>query len=122
MRDGHYPIWGPVHFFAAVGDGVPVSPGAQAFVSIVSVPNIAQALIDAFIGSSLVPSCAMLVQRSSELGDVAAFSPPFECGCYFEASPDVNGSAPPECARCNTANDCNDPTRPACNLGYCEAQ
>jgi hypothetical protein len=122
VRDGHYPIWGPLHFFAAVSAGVPASPGAQAFVSVVSVPNIAQALVDAFIGSSLVPSCAMSVQRSSELGNVSAYAAPFQCGCYFEASPDVNGAASPGCARCTTANDCTDPARPACNLGYCEAQ
>jgi hypothetical protein len=122
VRDGHYPIWGPLHFFASVADGVPVSAGAQAFVSVVSVPNIPQALLDAFIGSSLVPACAMTVQRTSELGDVSAYSSPFQCGCYFEASPYVNGAAPPECTHCNTANDCTDPKRPACNLGYCEVQ
>jgi hypothetical protein len=122
VRDGHYPIWGPLHFFAAVSDGVPASAAAQAFVSIVSVPNIPQALLDAFIGSSLVPSCAMSVQRTSELGPLSTYSAPFQCGCYFEASPDVNGSPPPGCNPCNTANDCTDPTRPACNLGYCEVQ
>jgi hypothetical protein len=122
VRDGHYPIWGPVHFFTAVDNGVPVSPGAQAFVSVVSVPNVQQALLDAFIGSSLVPGCAMSVQRSSELGPLSPYSPPFQCGCYFEASPSVNGAAPPECTRCTTPNDCTDPRRPACNLGYCEVQ
>ncbi len=122
VRDGHYPIWGPLHFFTAVSNGVPVSPAAQAFVSVVSVPNIPQGLLDAFIGASLVPSCAMAVQRGSELGDLSTYSPPFQCGCYFEASPSVNGSAPAECARCNTAADCTDPSRPACNLGYCEVQ
>jgi hypothetical protein len=122
VRDGHYPIWGPIHFFTAVNDGVPVSAAAQAFVSVVSVPDIPQALLDAFIGSSLVPTCAMQVQRSSELGALSTYKPPFECGCYFEASPDVNGAPPAGCMRCNTANDCTDPTRPACNLGYCEAQ
>lgn len=122
IRDGHYPIWGPVHFFARVSSGVPVSPGAQAFVSIVSVPNVPQKLLDAFIGSSLIPSCAMSVQRSSELGALSAYSPPFQCGCYFEASPAVNAAAPQGCQKCTTSNDCNDPTRPACNLGYCEVQ
>jgi hypothetical protein len=122
VRDGHYPIWGPVHFFTAVSGGVPVSPSAQAFVSVVSVPNIPQALLDAFIASSLVPTCAMSVQRSSELGDLSTYSPPFQCGCYFEASPTVNGAAPSTCAPCKTGNDCTDPTHPACNLGYCEVQ
>ncbi len=122
VRDGHYPIWGPVHFFAATSNGVPVSAAAQAFVSIVSVPNIPQHLLDAFIGSSLVPSCAMSVTRSTELGPLSTYTPPFECGCYFEASPDVSGVAPPGCARCGTATDCTDPQRPACNLGFCEVQ
>lgn len=120
VRDGHYPIWGPVHFFAAVSEGVPTSAGAQAFVSVVSVPNVPKTLLDAFIGSSLVPSCAMNVARSEELGPLSTFEPPFGCGCYFEAS--LNGAASPGCAACATASDCTDPTRPACNLGYCEIQ
>jgi hypothetical protein len=122
VRDGHYPIWGPIHFFAATSNGVPVSAAAQAFVSIVSVPSIPQPLLDAFIDSSLVPSCAMTVQRSSELGPLSAYTPPFECGCYFDASPAVNGVAPAGCARCATASDCTDPAHPACNLGFCEVQ
>jgi hypothetical protein len=122
VRDGHYPIWGPVHFFTSVSNGVPVSPAAQAFVSVVSVPNVPQALLDAFIGSSLVPSCAMSVQRSNELGPLTTYSAPFECGCYFEASPSTNGVAPSECAHCSSAADCTNPARPACNLGYCEVQ
>lgn len=119
VRDGHYPIWGPVHFFTNIMNGVP-SPAAQAFVSVVSVPNIPKQLLDAFIASSLVPECAMRVQRTSELGDLSSFSPPFGCGCYFEAS--VDGSPPSDCAPCNTANDCTDSAHPACNLGYCETQ
>jgi hypothetical protein len=120
VRDGHYPIWGPIHFFTAVSSGVPVSPAAEAFVSVVSVPNLAQQLLDAFITASLVPTCAMMVQRTAELGPLSSYTPPFECGCYFQAS--LNGSPPSTCAKCNTANDCTDPTHPACNLGYCEVQ
>lgn len=120
VRDGHYPIWGPIHFFAAVSNGIPVSAAASSFVSAVAVPNVAQQLLDAFIGSSLVPSCAMAVQRTSELGPLSTYSSPFQCGCYFDAS--VNGVADPGCTKCNTSNDCSDPQRPACNLGYCEVQ
>jgi hypothetical protein len=122
VRDGHYPVWGPLHFFAAVNNGDAVSPGAQAFVSVVAVPNVPQTLLDAFIGSSLVPSCAMSVERGTELGPLSAYAAPFQCGCYFESSPDVNGTAPPGCTPCITGNDCVDPTRPACNLGFCETQ
>jgi len=120
VRDGHYPIWGPLHFFAALANGVPVSPAAQAFVSTVSVPNLPKPLLDAFIGSSLVPTCAMSVQRSSELGPVSQYAAPYQCGCYFEAS--VNGETSAGCTACVTSNDCADPARPACNLGYCEVQ
>jgi ABC-type phosphate transport system substrate-binding protein len=120
VRDGHYPIWGPIHFFAAVSGGVPVSPAAEAFVNVVSVPNLAQQLLDAFIAASLVPTCAMLVERSAELGPLSTYTPPFGCSCYFQAS--LNGSPPSTCAPCKTANDCTDPSHPACNLGYCEVQ
>src|SRR5262249_52957057 len=89
VRDGHYPIWGPLHFFASVTDGVPNSAGAQAFVSVVSVPRLQKELLDAFIASSLVPPCAMMVHRESELGPLASYAPPFMCGCYFESQADL---------------------------------
>lgn len=120
VRDGHYPIWGPLHFFTTVSNGIPTSAAAAAFVSLVSVPNLAKQLLDAFIGASLVPTCAMKVQRSAELGPLSSYAPPFHCGCYFDAN--VNGSAGPDCAKCGTASDCVDPKHPACNLGYCEVQ
>jgi hypothetical protein len=122
VRDGHYPIWGPLHFYAAVSSGIPVSAGAQAFVSVVTVPDLPKALLDASIAASLVPTCAMTVQRSSELGALSAYAPSFQCGCYFEANPNVNGVPPPGCTPCRTASDCANPARPACNLGYCEVQ
>lgn len=123
VRDGHYPIWGPVHFFASVQNATPISPAAAAFVNVVAVPDLERQLVDAFIASSLVPSCAMMVTRSTELGALASYSPPFHCGCYFEAS--VNSlkapDAPDGCPRCATSNDCP-ASRPACNLGFCEVQ
>jgi hypothetical protein len=120
VRDGHYPIWGPVHFFAAASEGIPVSPAAAAFMSVVGVPNLSRQLLDAFVGSSLVPECAMRVRRTVELGPLSAYVPTFGCSCYFEAS--VGAATPAGCARCRTAGDCADPRRPACNLGYCEVQ
>jgi hypothetical protein len=124
VRDGHYPIWGPLHFFAAVENAVPVSPAAAAFTNTILVPAVQQSLLDAFIASSLVPSCAMRVTRTTELGSLSSYASPFQCGCYFDAS--VNGitapASPPGCTRCVTTNDCTDPTRPACNLGFCETQ
>jgi hypothetical protein len=121
VRDGHYPIWGPLHFFTNVSDGLPVSQGAQAFVSVATVARIPTELLDAFIGASLVPTCAMKVQRSSELGDLSGFVPPYQCGCYFESKLN-SGVAPAGCQPCVGAADCTSSARPACNNNFCEAQ
>ncbi len=121
VRDGHYPIWGPIHFFAETSGGTPASAGAQAFLGVVSVPNLPPTLLDAFIGASLVPSCAMSVQRTSELGALSTYVPPVQCYCHFEAT--VDGVVPPGCTPCPAGPvQCTNPARPACNLGYCEAQ
>lgn len=120
VRDGHYSIWGPVHFFAQVTGGIPNSSAAAALVTRFTVSKLEQSLLDAIIKSGLVPSCAMTVKRSTEMGPLQAFSPPAACGCYFEATvPD--GQAPASCKPCSGPADCSG-DRPACNNGYCEAQ
>jgi hypothetical protein len=118
VRDGHYPIWGPLHFFTRTASGAPVSRGAQILVSLVSAPDVQAVLLDAFIDEGWVPACAMSVQRNSELGSLSAYSPPFQCGCHFEAT--LAHALPRGCAACTSSADCADPARPACNLGYCE--
>jgi hypothetical protein len=117
VRDGHYPIWGPLHFFAAS----PPSTAAGAFLSVVTVPKPPQAVLDAFIGASLVPTCAMSVQRGTELGPISPYVPSFSCGCYFDSKSKPTGSLPPECTPCDSSNPCP-AARPACNFGYCETQ
>jgi hypothetical protein len=120
VRDGHYPIWGPLHFFAAISNGVPSSPAARALLAVVSVPNVTKDLLDVFAASSLVPGCAMGVQRDSELGALSPNLAPLPCRCYFEAH--ESGALPDGCAPCKVASDCEDPATPACNLGYCEVR
>jgi hypothetical protein len=114
VRDGHYPIWGPIHFFTAN----PLSTAAGAFLTIVAVPKVSTPVLDAFIAASLIPTCAMMVQRDSELGSLMPYSAPFQCGCYFESK---NGTPGPECMSCNGSSDCP-AARPACNLNFCEVQ
>ncbi len=122
VRDGHYPIWGPLHFFANTAQGIPTSVAAQAFVSVVAEPEPEPDLLDAYIDAGLVPSCAMSVKRSTDLGPLSAYVPPVMCGCHFEARLDGPDAAPPPgCTPCMTASECADPARPACRLGYCEA-
>jgi len=121
VRDGHYPIWGPLHFFTRIAGAIPISQAAAAFVTTVSVPEPRVELLDAYIEAGLVPSCAMHVQRSTDLGALSAYQPPINCGCYFEAKL-ANGVAPAGCKPCTTANDCTDqPGRPECRVFFCEA-
>lgn len=119
VRDGHYPIWGPVHFFTPITAGQP-SAKASALVQRFSLPSIDKVLLDAIITSLDVPQCAMKVTRDTEMGPLKPYSPPFQCGCYFESKL-AAGSTPPGCQACISTNDC--PTaRPACNFGFCEAR
>jgi ABC-type phosphate transport system substrate-binding protein len=117
VRDGHYAMWGPIHLYAAVTGGVP-NAAAAALVTRFGVPRLDQALLDAIIKASLVPQCAMKVTRTEEMGPITAYSPDFQCGCYFEATV-PNGSAPESCQVCSGPADCP-ASKPACNNGYCE--
>jgi len=119
VRDGHYSIWGPVHFFAPVTGGVP-GAAAAALVTRFTLPRLDQSLLDAIIKIGFVPACAMKVQRTTEMGPISPVSPEFQCGCYFEASV-PGGAAPASCKPCNGPADCP-ADRQACNNGYCEVR
>ncbi len=116
VRDGHYPIWGPIHFYAQISDGVP-SPAAGALVTRFTVPRPDPALLDAIIDAGFVPACAMKVQRTTEVGPLMPYDPPYQCGCYFDYR--TNGAS--SCQTCNGPNDCP-ASAPACNNGFCEKQ
>jgi ABC-type phosphate transport system substrate-binding protein len=116
VRDGHYPIWGPIHLFTINNNSVP-SLAAGALVTRFAVPRLDQGLLDAIVGSGYIPQCAMRVQRTQEMGPMASYQPQFGCGCYFEAK--VNGKS--TCKSCSGPGDCPS-TAPACNYGYCEVQ
>jgi hypothetical protein len=116
VRDGHYPLWGPLHFFTRLSGAVP-SEAAGAFVLRFSVPRLEEELVKGIIESANVPACAMKVARDQEMGPIKAFSSPYHCDCYFDSI--AKGSVEPACTKCTSSNEC--PTsRPACNYGYCE--
>lgn len=119
VRDGHYPLWGYVHFFTPLIQGTP-SQAASQFVLQFGVPKLEQGLIDDIVAASLVPQCAMTVQRSAEIGDFAP-KPGFSCGCYFDSKVKGGKEIPDGCMKCSQSSEC--PTaRPNCNYGFCEAQ
>jgi len=116
VRDGHYPLWGYVHFYTANINGAP-SAAAGAFVTRFSVPKLDRALVDAMIDASLVPQCAMKVARETEMGAFVPNPYEFRCGCYFDQR--TTGRA--SCTTCTTANDCPASSL-ACNYGFCETE
>ena len=116
VRDGHYPLWGYVHFYTANINGAP-STAAGAFVTRFSVPKLDRALIDAMIDASLVPQCAMKVARDTEMGPYLHNPNKYQCGCYFDNRTTEKTSCPP----CTTPNNCPVST-PACNYGFCETE
>jgi hypothetical protein len=123
VRDGHYPIWGPLHFFAAISEGTAlVSQAAEQFVQLMTLSPIPDRLLDAFIESSFVPECAMKVQRrSTDLEAPTPFYTREPCGCYFETHASADRKPPSACKPCTSSRECTDGSRPFCSFHYCEA-
>jgi hypothetical protein len=116
VRDGHYPLWGYVHFFTRLNPttGVP-SAAANAMILLFNVQRIGQKLVDDIIAASLTPQCAMKVARTGEMSDFAPRSESaFQCGCYF----DFKTKGKNDCQSCTTAEQC--PGQAPCNYGFCE--
>ena len=113
VRDGHYPLWGYVHFFTKIGSGGVPSAAANAMVLLFNVQKLNQALLDDVIAASLTPQCAMKVSRMAEIGDFSARAG-VQCGCYF----DFKTTGKTTCQTCSTSEDC--PGKHPCNYGYCE--
>ncbi len=116
VRDGHYPLWGPIHLYAREVNGE-ITAGAKAFITQFAVPRPSTDLLNAIIDTGNVPSCAMRVWRDAEMGPLRHFEAPFQCHCFYEKK--LNGGN--DCKACTGPADCGG-DRPACNLGYCEVQ
>lgn len=116
VRDGHYAMWGPLHFYTRLEGNGP-NEAAGAFAVRFSVPQLDQPLIDAIAKTSTTPLCAMKVTRDDEMGPMRPFDPSFHCGCYFDSL--VGGAS--SCTRCAGPQDCPS-SQPACNYGYCETR
>jgi hypothetical protein len=114
VRDGHYPLWGYVHFFTPIGPGGVPSDAAKSIITKFSISRLDQTLVDNIIAGSEVPQCAMRVVRSGEVGDFAA-NTGLSCGCYF----DFKTTGKTGCTACTSSSDCP-AERSACNYGYCE--
>jgi len=118
VRDGHYPIWGPIHFLTNVGgDGRPTNPDVAAVTDyLTGVIDTPVELLRAEIKDAhTVPQCAMKVTRSKEIGPYQPYHPAKPCRCFFEKQ---NGAGA-DCVACSDSMPCA--AGQACNFGYCEA-
>ena len=122
VRDGHYPLWGPLHLLLRVdGQGKPLNAAnRQAVTDIIgylsgtkALPNQVQRL-DLYAQSGLVPECAMRVTRSKDGGNLFPFQPTSPCSCLF----DYKATGSTSCAKCAVQGDCG--SGETCSQGYCE--
>jgi hypothetical protein len=121
VRNGLYPIWGPLHLLIRLnGSGFPANANAGVVVGYITGSRPTPSGVDLIkiaAQSHVVPQCAMRVSRSQEMGPIAPFAPTGACGCYYDML--TNGST--TCTTCTTSAQCPG-SKPACNYGYCEAQ
>jgi hypothetical protein len=125
VRDGHYALWGPIHFFAYVdANGVPTNPNVERLISYMIGTSVAPGGVDLIqieAQNNLVPPCAMLVARTGEMGPLMSYAPAASCGCYY----DYEATGQSSCQECTQQSDCP-ASAPFCNLsysvGFCETQ
>jgi hypothetical protein len=124
VRDGHYPIWGPLHVLYKVNDdGLPRNPATRQRITDIAgylsgtkaLPNGVK-LIDVYADSGLVPECAMRVTRTRDGGNIIPYVSPNPCSCLF----DLRATGATSCATCKVQADCA--TGQTCSQGYCESQ
>jgi hypothetical protein len=112
VRDGHYPLWGPMHLLTRDPSAL-----AQKLVNYLGgvIPLQGLNLIQLYVDSHVVPLCAMHVTRSSDGGPVSPYPTSTPCSCAFE----VQATGTTTCKACTSGAEC--PTEsPNCSFGYCE--
>ena len=120
VRDGHYAIWGPMHFLTRIdSNGIAIKRAAAEVIGYLAGTKTAPAELDlvAFEAQHHVVSpCAMRVKRDREMGPMTTYAPPSACGCYYEKM--ANGST--ACTPCTRTSDCASQGS-VCSYGYCES-
>jgi hypothetical protein len=119
VRDGHYVPWSPTQYIVTTdGGGTIVNPDVKRIVDLVF-GNRTDADVDGLAtvaSKSLVPKCAMKVTRQYDGGDLALYSDPAPCGCFFDKN--VPGGST-SCTVCTDDGPCG---AGHCRHGFCEAR
>ncbi len=120
VRDGHYPVWGPLHVLATVNSaGTPTDLKAKALIDVFAAQD--KSVVDVEIDANVVPLCAMNVSRTSEVGPLMSVQPTGACGCYFDSKRKTGGASATDCKVCTSNADCTGSAK-KCNYGYCEVK
>jgi hypothetical protein len=122
VRDGHYELWAPLHFYTRGSGGHTQDRFIGEIVSFLTgakpLPNRNTDLITTLKQAGLIPTCAMHVTRAKEGARIVPFQPSPSCSCYYDASP-PGGVVPADCKPCTTSAECPDSAQ-NCSFGYCE--
>lgn len=124
VRDGHYVIQGPLHFFTALSHGQPSTNAKQILdwitgaVPIDPIDTANNAYITTVAAAGNVPQCAMKVQINKDGGSFSPFTPSVSCHCLYEKAVTQSSTAPAGCIACTSDNQCTGGKR--CQSGYCE--
>jgi ABC-type phosphate transport system substrate-binding protein len=121
VRDGHYPIWGPLHLLTRTQSGNVTQENVKKVVDYLSGAEAPKSfdLIALEAKSGVVPLCAMHVTKTKDGGELASFQPEKSCSCKFEK--EAVGTAPSACKSCEKDSDCPS-SAPACNYNFCEVK
>jgi hypothetical protein len=121
-RDGHYPIWGPLHMLVKVSGNNISNADAKTLVDYMQGNGDATAYADLLAieaQGGVVPECAMRVSRTEDGGAAMSSMPDKSCECKFLT--EATGSKPDSCTACKADKDCTK-SAPVCNYGYCEVK
>lgn len=123
VRDGHYWLWSPTHFFARKGsDGRIANARVRDFVGLFTgetAPPAGVNMLQLQIQNGNIPRCAMNVWREGDLGPLMSYQPTEPCGCFFDQT--ATGST--TCTACTTNAQCTTGgATGACRNGFCEAR
>ncbi len=145
VRQGRYTVWGPEHLVTTVdGTGTPKGSNGndaavQAVISALTATSQSPimssdagpqvgfteteigGIIDAISVPSVgyIPTCAMEVSRTSEVGPESSANIDTPCICRYEQSAGVPSNT--TCTACTSDSGCSGST-PKCHYGYCEAK
>jgi hypothetical protein len=124
VRDGHYVIQGPLHFFAPLTAGQPAAAAKQILDWITGDVAIDPAdagnsgYISTVARAGNVPPCAMKVQMDKDGGNFSPYTPTVSCNCYFDKVVTQSVTDPPGCTPCTSNSQCTGGK--SCQTGYCE--